>query len=176
MQPAMKKFLKRFFLFLVVVFVIIQFFRPQKNQSAGVSTNDITTKYAVPQDVMATLKTACYDCHSNNTRYPWYNNIQPVAWWLANHVKEGKRALNFSEFTAYPIGKQYRKLEEINKEVKEGEMPLESYTIIHKDAVLTTSQKLSIATWVTSLRDSIKATYPEDSLKRSPRVQQAQSK
>jgi hypothetical protein len=115
---------------------------------------------------MATLKTACYDCHSNNTRYPWYNNIQPVAWWLANHVRDGKRGLNFSEFTAYNIGKQYRKLDGINEEIKNGDMPLGSYTLIHKDAILSQQQKISIANWVTALRDSIKAQYPADSLKR----------
>ncbi|MGC4101643.1 heme-binding domain-containing protein [Ferruginibacter sp.] len=165
----MKKFFKRLFLLLLLVFIVIQFFRPAKNQSEGIGANDITTKYNVPADVLAALKTSCYDCHSNNTRYPWYNNIQPVAWWLSNHITEGKRALNFSEFTSYPIGRQYRKLEGINGEIKEGEMPLGSYTLIHKDAVLTDQQKSSIANWVTTLRDSIKAQYPEDSLKRPQR-------
>lgn len=165
----MKKFFKRLFLVLLVAFIAIQFFRPEKNISSGTSPNDITAKYAVPQDVAAILKTSCYDCHSNNTSYPWYNNIQPVAWWLKNHVDEGKRELNFSEFAAYNIGRQYRKLEEINKEVKEGEMPLSSYTLIHTDAKINESQKLAIAGWVTALRDSIKAHYPEDSLKRPQR-------
>ena len=165
----MKKFFKRFFLLLLLVFVVIQFFRPAKNIAAGTSATDITTKYTVPPDVLAALKTSCYDCHSNNTNYPWYNNIQPVAWWLADHIKEGKRELNFSEFTSYPIGRQYRKLEGINGEIKEGEMPLDSYTFIHKDAILTDQQKLSIANWVTALRDSMKAQYPEDSLKRPQR-------
>ncbi len=165
----MKKFFKRLLLVLLVVFIVIQFFRPEKNISAGISPNDITTKYAVPQDVMAVLKTSCYDCHSNNTVYPWYNNIQPVAWWLKNHVDEGQRGLNFSEFASYRIGRQYRKLEEINKEVKEGEMPLSSYTLIHTNAKLNDQQKLAVANWVTALRDSIKAQYPEDSLKRPQR-------
>ncbi|MBS1510617.1 MAG: heme-binding domain-containing protein [Bacteroidetes bacterium] len=172
----MKKFFKRLFWILLVVFVIIQFFRPKKNIAEGMSVNDITTKYTIPQDVQASLKTACYDCHSNNTVYPWYNNIQPVAWWLANHVSEGKRDLNFSEFTTYNIGRQYRKLEQINSEIKEGEMPLSSYTLIHKDAVLSAPQKMAIASWVTSVRDSIKAHYPEDSLKRPQKPQQEPAK
>ena len=168
----MKKFFKRFFLFLLVIFVAIQFFRPAKNKSDGISAHDIITKYAIPQDVLASLKTSCYDCHSNNTNYPWYNNIQPVAWWLANHVEDGKKDLNFSEFTSYRISKQYIKLEQINNLVKKDEMPLESYTWIHKDAVLNQQQKLAIANWVTNLRDSIKAQYPADSLKRPQRTQQ----
>ena len=170
----MKKFLKRFFLLLLLVFIVIQFFRPAKNISSGISANDVTTKYTIPEDVQTALKTACYDCHSNNTKYPWYNNIQPVAWWLADHVNEGKRELNFSEFASYKIGRQYRKLDEVNKQIKEGEMPLSSYTLIHKDAILSDQQKLSIANWVTSVRDSIKAHYPEDSLKRPQ--QQPQTK
>jgi len=168
----MKKFFKRFFLFLLVVFVAIQFFRPAKNRSETVSTHDISTKYAVPQDVMASLKTSCYDCHSNNTNYPWYNNIQPVAWWLASHVEDGKKDLNFSEFTSYRIGRQYIKLEQINDLVKKDEMPLESYTWIHKNAILNEEQKLAIANWVTVLRDNMKAQYPADSLKRPQRQQQ----
>ena len=162
----MKKFFKSFFLLLLLVFIVIQFFRPAKNIAEGISANDITTKYAIPQDVQTILKTSCYDCHSNNTSYPWYNNIQPVAWWLADHIKDAKAELNFSEFASYRIGRQYRKLEEINKEVEEGEMPLESYTYLHGNAKLNQQQKLSLTNWATALRDSIKAQYPEDSLKR----------
>jgi len=165
----MKKFLKRFFLLLLLAFIAIQFFRPPKNKAEGISANDITTKYTIPQDVQTALKTSCYDCHSNNTSYPWYNTIQPVAWWLADHIKEGKKELNFSEFSAYRIGRQYIKLDQINKEIKEGAMPLESYTFIHGNAKLSEQQKLSIANWVTTLRDSIKAQYPADSLKRPQR-------
>lgn len=172
----MKKFFKRFFLLLLIAFVVIQFFRPAKNIAEGTSATDITSKYTVPQDVDSILKVACYDCHSNNTRYPWYNNIQPAAWWLANHIKDGKNELNFSEFTSYPIGKQYRKLDAINSEVKKGDMPLDSYTWIHKDAILNQQQKASIANWVSSLRDSIKAHYPADSLKRPQKTQQAPAK
>ena len=167
----MKKFLKKILLVLLVALVIIQFFRPTKNIAVAASPNDITTKYAVPKDVQAILATSCYDCHSNTTKYPWYNTIQPVAWWLDDHIKEGKKELNFSEFATYRIGRQYKKLEEINEQVKEGEMPLESYTLIHGDAKLTEQQKLTLASWVTTLRDSIKAQYPEDSLKRPQRPQ-----
>jgi hypothetical protein len=172
----MKLILKRLLQLLLLAFFVIQFIRPAKNKSEGISANDITKKYAVPQDVMAVLKTSCYDCHSNNTNYPWYANIQPVAWWLDNHIKEGKKELNFSEFAAYRIGRQYRKLEEVNEEVKENKMPLESYTKIHKDAILSEQQKLLLANWVTTLRDSIKAQYPEDSLKRPQRPATAPAK
>jgi hypothetical protein len=83
----MKLIIKRLFQLLLLAFIVIQFIRPAKNKSEGISANDITTKYAVPQDVMAILKTSCYDCHSNNTNYPWFAIIQPIEWWLDVHVK-----------------------------------------------------------------------------------------
>ena len=160
----MKKIFKRILIALLIIFIAIQFIRPAKNRSESISANDISTKYPVPDSVQAILKVACYDCHSNNTRYPWYAEIQPVAWWLNNHIKDGKRGLNFSEFTSYRIKKQFHRLDDINKLVKKNEMPLSSYTLIHTDAKLTEGQKLAIAAWATSIRDSIKAHYPPDSL------------
>ena len=162
----LKKIFKRTFQILLLAFIVIQFIRPAKNRADGISNNDISKIYAVPADVQAILKTSCYDCHSNNTVYPWYAEIQPAAWWLADHIKEGKKELNFSEFASYRIGRQYRKFEEINKEVKENEMPLESYLWIHKNSKLSDEQKLTLANWVTAVRDTIKANYPADSLVR----------
>jgi len=87
----MKIFFKRFLVFLLIAFLIIQFFRPKKNLSKAVAINDITTNYAIPADVHAVLKASCYNCHSNNSTYPWYNSIQPVAWYLADHIKKRKK-------------------------------------------------------------------------------------
>ncbi len=161
-----KKILKRTFQILLLVFIVIQFVRPAKNKSDGIGSNDISKIYPVPENVQAILKSSCYDCHSNNTVYPWYANIQPVAWWLNSHIQDGKRQLNFSEFASYRIGKQYKKLDEVNKEVKDDGMPLDSYLWIHKYAKLDDQQKLALANWVTSVRDTIKANYPADSLVR----------
>jgi len=162
----LKKILKRIFQLLLLAFIIIQFFRPEKNKAEGISSKDISTRYPVPAQVQSILKTSCYDCHSNNTAYPWYAEIQPVAWWLNEHIQDGKKDLNFSEFTGYSIRRQYRKLEEVNDLVKNDAMPLNSYLWIHKEAKLDDQQKLVIANWVTTLRDSIKANYPADSLVR----------
>lgn len=164
-----KKILKRTFQILLLAFIVIQFFRPEKNKAVGISDNDISKVYPIPADVQSILKTSCYDCHSNNTVYPWYAEIQPVAWWLDDHIQHAKKDLNFSEFATYSIRRQYKKLEETNDLVKKGEMPLDSYLWIHKDAKLSDQQKLSIANWVTALRDTIKANYPADSLVRKPR-------
>lgn len=139
---------------ILFIFIIIQFFQPEKNNNDVFTTNDITSVVDVPDSVQQVLDVACYDCHSNNTRYPWYTNIQPVGWWLQDHIKDGKRHLNFNEFAAIPPreGKstkerQIKKLHEIKETVEKGEMPLSSYTIIHKEAVLSKRQKQLIVTW-----------------------------
>ena len=159
----MKK-LRRILIILSVVLVAIQFIKPARNISAQVSANDISARYPVSAHVQDILAKACYDCHSNNTMYPWYANIQPVAWWLNNHVRDGKRHLDFSEFTGYSVARQYKKLEETIDEVKHGEMPLDSYTWIHKNAILSETEKDSLYAWAQQVRDTIKARYPADSL------------
>ena len=123
---------------LLAVFIIIQFFRPEKNESSAQTPNDIFAHYKANENTKQLIRTACYDCHSNNTVYPWYSNLQPAAWFLSNHVKDGKKHLNFSEFTNLPIAVQNHKLEEIIEEVQEKEMPLASYTYIglHANAKL----------------------------------------
>jgi hypothetical protein len=110
------------------------------------------------------LDVGCNDCHSNLTRYPWYANIQPIASWLANHVNEGKRELNFSEFTKRKIAVQNHKFEEIIEMVKEGKMPLGSYTWVHRDAALTEAQKQTLTQWAQACMDTLQAQYPADSL------------
>ena len=110
----MEKRSRKILLLFLALFIIIQFFRPVKNISEKVEAYHITTRYKVPDTVQQILKASCYDCHSNNTVYPWYAEVQPVAWWLNSHIEDGKRGLNFSEFMTYPIRRQYRKLEEVN--------------------------------------------------------------
>jgi len=152
--------LKKIFLVLLIVFIIIQFFRPEKNIAATPSSNDISSIHYLPDSIHEILQTGCYDCHSNTTRYPWYNNIQPVAWWLHSHITDGKKALNFSEFAGYNVAKQYKKLTQIIKVVKSGGMPLSSYTIIHRDAVFSEHQKQQLEDWASAIADSIKPTLP----------------
>lgn len=158
----MKSF-KKVLIVLVVLVLIMQAFRTQKNHSND-SSKDISKSYAVPEEVKTILAKACNDCHSNNTVYPWYASVQPVGWWLGSHINDGKRHLNFNEFDGYRIARQYKKLEECMDEVKEGEMPLPAYTLIHKEAKLTDAEKQTLYNWCETTRDSIKARYPADSL------------
>jgi hypothetical protein len=101
------------------------------------------------------LEKACYDCHSNNTVYPWYANVQPVGFWLDDHVNEGKGELNFDEFLTYPPKKARHKMEKVVEEVKEGGMPLDSYTWIHKNALLTPEEKTEITAWADNIAKQI---------------------
>ena len=161
--------IKKIGLVLLVILIVIQFIKPQKNIHPGAQPEDISTLYPVPANVDSLLVIACKDCHSNNTRYPWYNNFQPVAWYLANHVKDGKRSFNLNEFATYPVAKQYDKIEEIKKQIDKGDMPLSSYTIIHRNAILTDAEKNTIITWSENIRKEMEAKYPKDSLTRKQR-------
>ena len=151
----MKKRLRLAGLVLVVLLGVIQFFPPKRNLRSTGGPNDVATRFGVPADVQPLLAGACYDCHSNRTRYPWYARVQPVGWWLNHHVHQGRRELNFSEFGAYPAKRAARKLDAIVDEVEHGDMPLHSYTWMHPDARLTAAQRKLITTWADALHDKI---------------------
>ena len=148
--------IKKIFSMLVLLLVAIQFIRPTKNKSAEAQTSDISVTMNVPDNVSIVLRKACYDCHSNTTNYPWYAEVQPVAWWLANHIDEGKDELNFSEFGTYKLKRKIKKFNEIATEVTEGEMPLNSYTWIHKDAKLTKEESNLIINWANEMANKLK--------------------
>lgn len=158
--------IKKILLFLLAALVVIQFFHPKPNKSKGEQQYFIGKNFAIPDDVNHLLKVTCFDCHSNNTRYPWYANIQPIDWWLTRHIKEGKKGLNFDEYTNKRLRYQYHKMEEVIEQVKEGEMPLNSYTWTHKDAKLSQEERNKLTDWANSVMDSLKARYPIDSLVR----------
>ncbi len=158
--------LKKILLFLLIALIIIQFIHPEKNKAEGTQPNFIGNVFPVPEKVSAILAKACNDCHTNNTSYPWYINIQPVHWWMNNHIIDGKKELNFDDYKDRSLRFQYHKMEEIAEQVKEGEMPLDSYTWIHKDAKLTEEEKKELISWADGIRDSLEAHYPMDSLVR----------
>ena len=162
----MKKIFKTIGWLLLIALIAIQFFHPKKNIHEGDQLKAISKKFPIAADVTAILDKACMDCHSNNTRYPWYNNIQPVAWWLDNHVKDGKKELNFDEYTNKRPRFQYRRMEQTIDLVKKEEMPLPSYTWAHKDAILTDEEKIKLTNWAQSVMAALESQYPIDSLKR----------
>ena len=155
--------LKKILIGLLVVFVIMQAFRPEKNLS-GDKSKDISTLYPVPENVQAILDRSCADCHSNKTNYPWYAEVQPAAWFLTDHVTDGKKHFNLNNFGNMRLAIQNHKLEELIEEVKEGEMPLESYTLIHRDSKLSEEDKKTLQNWAQGIMDTLKEKYPADSL------------
>ena len=145
---------------ILIVLIVIQFIQPARNKSGQVLATDMAAMYKMPDTVQAILKTACYDCHSNNTNYPWYTYVQPVGWMLANHIRNGKEELNFSEFGSYTARRQRSKLKAIANQVKDGDMQLYSYTIMHKSARLTEEQKQLIIEWAQKTKDNIEQNNP----------------
>ena len=138
---------------LLIIFLAMQLYRPDKNTSPD--TDHLTlflTETNPPEEVKAILKTSCFDCHSNQTRYPWYNNIAPVSWWLDGHIEEGKEHFNVSDWANYSGKKKDHKLEEVIETVEEGEMPLDSYTWTHEEARLTDAQRDAVMAWAQQAR------------------------
>jgi hypothetical protein len=146
------KIIKKLLILLLIVFIVIQFFRPQKNISDTIPATDFIAMTKPSPQIEATLRAACYDCHSNNTNYPWYSELAPVSFVIAEHVKDGKKHLNFSEWDTYSAKKKAHKLEELVEEVEEGHMPEESYTWMHAEAKLTEAQISELTNWAKDLR------------------------
>ncbi|MBX7225319.1 MAG: heme-binding domain-containing protein [Chitinophagales bacterium] len=149
---------KKILIGLGVVLVLAQFLPRNKNISTVVGEQDISKVATIPADVEDILKKTCYDCHSNNTVYPWYAVIQPTRIWMDHHVKEGKQHLNFSEFASYTEKKAKHKLDEIIESQEEGWMPLTSYTLIHKNAKLTDKEQSTIIEWAKQVKEA----YPSN--------------
>ncbi|WP_420593295.1 heme-binding domain-containing protein [Robiginitalea biformata] len=132
---------------LLIVFVGMQFFQPDKNEDTSDHLATFLSETNPPDQVEHLLKTSCFDCHSNHTVYPWYNRVAPVSYWLADHIDHGKGHLNFSEWGTYDAGEKDHKLEEVVETVESGEMPLREYTWTHAEARLTESQRNAILEW-----------------------------
>lgn len=147
---------KKIALGLLIVLVLLQFIPRSVNKSEGITTADITNNYQVPTNVQSVLKKACYDCHSNNTRYPWYAHAQPFRLLLDRHVKDGREELNFSEYGSYSKKRQFNKLRSISESLEEGTMPLRSYRIMHAEARLSEAEKAAVIKWVEVTRNLIK--------------------
>ena len=166
----MKRFLKIFLLSLLVILLLFQLYpRDNNNVSEMPSASDLMAVRTVPANVQQLLQKSCYDCHSNNTTYPWYAKVQPLSMWLTDHIEEGKSHLNFSVFGTYSLRRQFHKLEEIDEMVAEGEMPLRSYANMHSEARLSDADRKAISAWTVSLRDSFTANYHPDSLRQRPK-------
>ncbi|WP_372769620.1 heme-binding domain-containing protein [Lutibacter sp.] len=149
------KLLKKITIILLMAFVGIQFIPTIRNQSVLILQTDFNNTFEVPNNIQRILKISCYDCHSNNTNYPWYNKIQPASWLLEKHIKEGKKELNFSEFGTYSKRRQKSKLKAVINQIRDDEMPLYSYALIHGETILSERNKKYLIDWLSKQKDGI---------------------
>jgi len=142
---------------IIILIIIIQFFRIDKTNPEIIVSNDFIEVSQPSEEIKVILKSACYDCHSNETKYPWYSNIAPVSWLLKDHINEGREELNFSEWGTFTAKRKDHKLEEIVEMLEKGEMPLKGYTLAHQEAQLTNDQKTLLMDWIKAIRTEAKA-------------------
>jgi hypothetical protein len=135
--------------------LLIQFIRPDKNEAGYEGVEHFENETKPTPEMASLLRANCYDCHSNQTNYPWYAEIAPVNYWLADHVKDGKKHFNVSAWNEYSIKKKDHKLEELLEMIEEGEMPLDSYTWLHGD--LSENDTKLLLQWATVVRLQYKA-------------------
>merc|ERR1711916_326668 len=148
----MKKLIKWGMLILLILLIGVQFIPKDNNRQLHISKYDIRSLYIIPDNTLKILEKSCFDCHSNNTDYPWYSKIQPVRYFLDNHIREGKNMLNFSEFGNYSERRKRNKIRSIISQIQEGKMPISTYTIIHREADLSNQDKKIIIDWFNSIK------------------------
>tara|TARA_R110001606_G_scaffold147495_1_gene287413 strand:+ start:3834 stop:4307 length:474 start_codon:yes stop_codon:yes gene_type:complete len=156
----MKK-LKKIGWAVLFILLIAQFFGPEKNEGDVTSLTAFIEETNPPEEIQKIMKSSCFDCHSNSTRYPWYNSITPVNYWLADHIKEGSKHLNFSKWSEYSLKKKEHKMEELYEEVEKKNMPLNSYTWTHSEANLTDTQVKLMVDWAKGVQSNYAAQLKE---------------
>lgn len=144
----MKKIIKIIIFVLILAFVVIQFFRPERTTTEVYGENHITKQMDVPDNVHRILKRSCFDCHSDHTIWPWYTNVAPASWLVAKDVRGGRAKMNFSEWGKISESKRESRLESICEEINDDEMPLKEYLLLHNDARLSPEEKDILCAWV----------------------------
>ncbi len=149
----MKKAVRITVIIALIALIVIQFIRPLENNGGYETVGTFETETHVSPELSVVIKENCYDCHSNQTQYPWYSKVAPISFWLSDHINDGKKHFNASAWSEYADKKKEHKLEELGDEVGHDEMPLSSYTLLHGD--LTAAEKKMVLDWASAAR----ATY-----------------
>lgn len=140
---------------LLIMFLGIQFIPSNRDGIDVVPITDFILVNNIPDRIANKLLVSCYDCHSNNNRYPWYSKIQPVGWLIENHINKGKVELNFSKWDDYSVRRKKSKLKSIISQILNDKMPLSSYTFLHRDANISETEKQQIVQWMTQLKNRL---------------------
>ena len=149
------KIFKISILFLLIIFVGIQFIPIKYNKNSKTDKTDFLNGNNVPKKIGEIFKTSCYDCHSDNTAYPWYNKIQPVSWMLESHIDEGKKALNFSNFNNYSNRRKKSKIKSIISQITNNKMPPSYYLLMHNNSRLSNDDISLIEDWLNEFYDNL---------------------
>ncbi len=160
-----KKIFKILAILLITGLIVIQFFRIDQSNPAVVSAETMENAISVPENVRSILDRSCADCHSHNSVYPWYSNVQPVGWFLRDHIDEARKELNLSVYNTYTLKKKAHKLEEVCEQVEKKEMPLPSYLWIHRDAALSDIERKTLCDWANAEKaklDTLIAVQPSN--------------
>jgi hypothetical protein len=128
-------------------FLLLQFLQPARTRPEADPQMEFLNLEEPPADIAKMIRQACYDCHSYNTRYPWYSYLSPLSWWIQGHIDHGRHNLNFSEWGTYSASDRKALLKHSAKEIDKGSMPLESYLPMHPEARLTDGQKRALVQW-----------------------------
>ena len=146
--------IKKISLILAITLLFIQSFRIDKSTKPVDPSKDLISLTAPSAEVTQLLKTACYDCHSNQPTFPWYTNIAPLSWWIKHHIDEGSHHLNFSEWGTFELKRKNHKLDECVEMLEKNEMPMSSYTWMHQEANITDAQRLLLIEWFKGLKEN----------------------
>ena len=147
--------MKKVIILLIVILIGIQFITIDKTNPSADMTKDFIDITNPPSELGNVIKSACYDCHSNHTRYPWYSDVAPFSWLIKEHVNNGRRHMNFSIWPDYKEAKKANKIDECIEMIKSDEMPLKGYVMLHEEAEITHEQKMQLISWFNELRDSL---------------------
>ncbi len=147
------KFIKIVFIVLFIMFILAQFVSIDKTNPEFDASTDLITMENPPAEIVKILKSTCYDCHSNETIWPWYSSVAPVSWMVEKHVIDGRDNLNFSYWGEFDEEDKAYVIEEIIEEIEEGAMPIPGYDITHPQAKLTDEQKEKLFVWLRSLQN-----------------------
>jgi hypothetical protein len=140
---------------LVILFALLQLDNPPHTNPPV--QNDFVGRMNPPPDIAAMFHAACYDCHSDQTRWPWYSHVAPMSWQIVQDVNDGRHNLNLSEWPSDNPQRAWKRMEDMSEEIDDGEMPLKKYTLIHADARLTTAQRNELTQWLDSAVDQLKS-------------------
>lgn len=143
---------KKILLALLAILIIMQFFGIDKSNPEVDPSEDFVAQQVSDPELGQLIKSACYDCHSYETEYPWYTSLAPLSYWIKGHINAGRDELNFSKWATYPSKRQSHKMDESAEMIREKKMPLKSYTWLHSEAKLTDEQKERLAAFFESKR------------------------